>query len=88
MSLVLLVIPWYVSSMAAHKIAVSLPADLVEDVREDARAAGLTVSGWLADAAARKLRRKQARALLAEFEAEHGELSAEELAEARKRWPA
>jgi post-segregation antitoxin (ccd killing protein) len=73
--------------MSVHKIAVSLPPGLADEVREDARAAGLTVSGWLADAAARKLRRKQARAVLAEYEAEHGPVTSDELAEVRRRWP-
>jgi hypothetical protein len=74
--------------MSALKIAISLPETLVAEVREDARAAGLSISGWLADAAARKLRRNKAREVLADFEAQHGEITADELAEARKRWPA
>ncbi len=75
-------------SMGVRKIAVSLPEQLEQAVRRDARGAGTTVSSWLADAATRKLRRKHARAALAEFEARHGEITEAESAEARRRWPA
>ncbi|MBI4822551.1 MAG: hypothetical protein HY791_40195 [Deltaproteobacteria bacterium] len=74
--------------MGALKIAISLPEELVAEVRGDARSSDTTVSAWIADAASRKLRRKYARDALAEFEAKHGSITESELEEARKRWPA
>jgi hypothetical protein len=74
--------------MAVEKLAISLPPELLAEVRSDAESCGETVSGWLADAAARKLRRRAAQNALREFEAEHGEITDEELAEVRTLWPA
>jgi len=73
--------------MPARKIAISLPAAVAAAVAEDAAARGETVSGWLSDAAARKLRRVRAQALLAEFEAARGPLTPAERRAARKLWP-
>ena len=74
--------------MAVRKIAVSLSPDLADAVRNDAESAGQSVSGWLADAAARKLRRKKAQELLREFEIVHGQITEADRREARKLWPA
>lgn len=59
----------------------------MRDVRGDAAetTAG-NVSAWLADAARAKLRRKRLQELVLHYEAEHGEITAEELAEVRKKW--
>lgn len=73
--------------MGVRKIAVSLPAELDDAVRRDARESRTSVSGWLADAAERKLRRKHARQVLTEFEARHGKITKAEMAGARRRWP-
>lgn len=74
--------------MPVRKIAVSLAPDLADAVRNDAESTGQSVSGWLADAAARKLRRKKARELLREFEIVHGQITEADRREARKLWPA
>lgn len=74
--------------MPVRKIAVSLPPELADAVRDDASSSGQSVSGWLADAAARKLRRKLAHDLLREFEVVHGPITDTERREARKLWPA
>jgi hypothetical protein len=74
-------------AMAVRKIAISMPPDLIEAARSDAEGRGESLSGWLADAAARKLRRKHARQLLAEYEAEHGVITGAEMRAARKPWP-
>jgi hypothetical protein len=47
--------------------------------RSAARESRTTVSGWLADAAERKLRRKRARQVLAEFEARAGKITNAEI---------
>jgi hypothetical protein len=74
--------------MAVEKLAISLDPELLAEVRTDAEANGETVSGWLADAAARKLRRRAAQLVLQTFEADHGKITDEELAEVRALWPA
>ena len=57
--------------------------DLGEDVRVAAERAGMSVSAWLADAAAAKLRRQAVHDFLAEWQAKHGKITAAELAKAR-----
>lgn len=52
---------------------------LLADARADADADGLTLSSWLADAAAHRLRLKALRQLVDEWEAEHGAISTAEL---------
>jgi hypothetical protein len=74
--------------MAVHKVAVSMPPKLIQAARADATYRGETLSGWLADAAERKLRRRRARQVLNEYEARHGEITKAELRTVRRRWPA
>ncbi|MCK9494776.1 MAG: hypothetical protein M0R75_04675 [Dehalococcoidia bacterium] len=71
--------------MATEKMSVSFPTELSEEIRQDARAAGMTVSAWLAEAAAAQLRSKGLGDLLDEYEREHGAFTEEELEEARVR---
>ncbi len=74
--------------MAVEKFAVSFPPGLAAQVRALADESSESVSGWLADAALRKLRAQVARQLLDEFEAGHGRITEAELDEVRLRWPA
>ncbi len=83
----MVVIPWYAPVMGVEKFAVSFPPDLLEHIRADAEAHGESLSKWLVDAASRKLRSAAAMAALQAFEAEHGEITEEELAEVRAQWP-
>lgn len=69
--------------MSVDKIAVSMDEELLLTIRDAAAEGGTSVSGWLADAAKRKLRRRAGLALLAEYEAEFGEIAANELDEIR-----
>jgi hypothetical protein len=71
--------------MARVKRSVSLPGELAEAVEAAARAQGTTVSAWLAQSAAHRLRMDAGRAALAEWEAEHGRLTEAELADGRAR---
>jgi hypothetical protein len=63
------------------KISVSLEDDLLAAIR--AEAADGNVSGWLADAARRKLRARALRAYADEVERESGPLTPDELGLAR-----
>lgn len=65
--------------MAAKKYSASMDDALLADARADADAEGLTLSSWLADAAADRLRLKALRHLVNEWEAEHGAVNAAEL---------
>lgn len=65
--------------MAAEKFSASMDDALLADARADAEAEGLTLSSWLADAAADRLRIKALRRLVDDWEAEHGAISTAEL---------
>ena len=66
-------------------MSVSFDAELGDQIRESARKSGRGLSGWLAEAAAEKLRREAFDEFLAAWEAEHGALTADELSAARVR---
>lgn len=65
--------------MAAEKFSASMDDALLADARADAEAEGLTLSSWLADAAADRLRIKALRQMVNDWEAEHGAISTAEL---------
>jgi len=64
------------------KLSVSFDPDLGDAVRAAARQSGRGLSGWLAEAAAARLRAEALAEFLDCWEAEHGALTAEELARA------
>jgi len=64
------------------KLSVSFDPNLGDAVRGAARQQGSSLSAWLADAAAAKLRAEALSAYLDEWEAAHGSLTADELASA------
>ena len=66
--------------MKVDKISVSFGAELGDAIRAAAAQAGKPVSSWLAEAAASKLRAEALAAFLAEWESEHGVITAQELA--------
>lgn len=68
--------------MKVDKLSVSFAPDLGDAVREAARTKGSSISAWLEDAAAAKLRAQALAEYLREWEAQHGALSEEELAKA------
>lgn len=68
-----------------RKIAISLPSDLAAAIAAAAQREHTSVSGWIAEAAARRLRRRSAIQALKEYEAEFGEISENEL-EAVELW--
>jgi len=63
------------------KRSVSLPAELAQAIDGAAARDGTTFSGWIADTAAHRLRLEAGRRGIAEWEREHGPLTADELAE-------
>jgi hypothetical protein len=68
--------------MKVDKLSVSFDPDLGDAVRAAARQRGSGVSKWLAEAAAAKLRTEALAQYLDDWEAEHGPLTAGELAKA------
>lgn len=68
--------------MKVDKFSVSFEAHLGDQVRDAARKAGTGVSGWLADAAAAKLRAESLAEFLDAWEARNAPLTPEELARA------
>jgi post-segregation antitoxin (ccd killing protein) len=73
----------YGISMAAKKVTITLPEELVEAISAAAHEAGVPVSRLVASAAERELRLREGRRLIAEWQAEHGAFTAEELASVR-----
>lgn len=68
--------------MKVDKLSVSFNPELGDAVRAAARRSGRGLSGWLAEAAAAQLRADALADFLDSWEAEHGALTAEELARA------
>jgi hypothetical protein len=69
--------------MRVEKLSISLAPDLGENVRAAAEEAGVSVSAWLAGAAAAQLRRKALGDFLRRWQAKHGKITDVELARAR-----
>jgi post-segregation antitoxin (ccd killing protein) len=69
--------------MAAKKVTVTLPEELVDALGAAARAEGIPLSRLVANAAENELRRRVNRQLTADWQAEHGAFTVEEVAAAR-----
>jgi post-segregation antitoxin (ccd killing protein) len=69
--------------MATRKITITLDENLVRAIEAAARDAGVPVSRLIASAAEREMRRTIGLAAVAEWEAEHGAFTADEIAAAR-----
>ncbi len=68
-----------------QKRSISLPPDLADAIDEAAAAEGTTVSAWLAETAAHRLRLDAGRRGIAEWERKNGPLTADELADGLAR---
>lgn len=68
-----------------EKRSISLPPDLASAIDAAAQAEGTSVSGWIANAAAHRLRLDAGRRGIGEWEQENGALTANELAEGLAR---
>jgi hypothetical protein len=69
--------------MATKKVTVTLPQELVDALGVAAREDGVPLSRLVASAAESELRRRIGRRLVADWQAEHGAFTVEELAAAR-----
>ncbi|WP_460835962.1 hypothetical protein [Nocardioides hungaricus] len=67
------------------KAAIAVDPDVYARVVEDAGRQGVSVSAWLTEAARRTLKIQQGLAAVAQFEAENGAFTDEELDAARRR---
>lgn len=67
------------------KLAISVDPDVHQRVLAAAAADGLSVSAWMTAAARRVLQLREGLAAVAEWEQEHGEFTAAELVNARRR---
>lgn len=67
------------------KLAISVERDVHAKVLKAAEAEGVSVSAWMAAAARQALLLREGLAAVAEWEAEHGELTPGELDAARRR---
>lgn len=68
-----------------YKLSVSMERALGDEVREAAASSGSSLSAWIAAAARDRLRRNAWEEWLAEWEAEEGELTPDELSRAAQR---
>ncbi len=68
-----------------ERLTISLESELAESVREAAGVDSTNVSTWLAEAARRQLDARGLAGVVAEWEAQHGAFTDEELALARRR---
>jgi hypothetical protein len=71
--------------MATRRVTVSLDEGTLELVREAAREEGVSLSAWLNDVAAHAVRIQAGLRGVAEYEAEHGAFTEEEIREAIER---
>lgn len=71
--------------MPVQRFGVSFTPELAAQVQAAAEAAGEPVSTWLAEAARRRFNQDGLLAVVADWEAEHGAFTEEELAESRRR---
>jgi hypothetical protein len=68
-----------------QKRSISLPPELADAIDQAAERDGVTVSAWIADTAAHRLRLEAGRRGVAEWERQHGALTANELADGLAR---
>jgi hypothetical protein len=66
------------------KLSISFEPELGDAVRSAAAQAGKPVSSWLAEAASSKLRAEALAEFLGRWQAEHGVLTAQEIAQAER----
>lgn len=71
--------------MAVKRLSISFDEVLAETVARRAGESDQAVSAWLAEAALRRVQQEELLAAVADFEAEHGPVTAKELGAARRR---
>lgn len=70
----------------AMKVSLTVDEAVLRALQKEAKRSGRTLSAEVTEALARELRRRQLQKLIAEHEAEHGEITAEELAAVQDQW--
>lgn len=75
-------------SGSASKVSVTIDSAVLQRARIAARRSGKTLSAHISQALERDLRRQRMADLIAEFEAEQGVISPEEIAQAIASWQA
>jgi hypothetical protein len=70
----------------AKKVSLTVDEGILRAMQQEAQRAGRTLSAEVSDALARELRRRRLHELVVEYEAEHGVISAEELARIQAEW--
>jgi hypothetical protein len=70
------------AGVAVKKRSIALDREVADAVVKAAKDEGVSVSAWLSEAARKQLKIHQGLAAIAEWEAEHGAPTAEELAQA------
>ena len=74
--------------MRAEKLSLLFGRDRAAQARAAAKSQGASLSAYVADAVAHRLRLEEGRRVLAAWEAEHGEITERERAAVRRSWPA
>ena len=70
----------------AKKVSLTVDENVLRAMKHEAKRAGRTLSAEVSDALARELRRRRLHDLIVEYEAEHGLVSAAELARIQTEW--
>lgn len=70
----------------AKKVSLTVDENVLRAMKHEAKRTGRTLSAEVSDALARELRRRRLHDLIADYEAKHGLISAEELAEIQAEW--
>lgn len=70
----------------AKKVSLTVDEGVLRAMKQEAKRKGRTLSAEVSDALARELRRRRLQDLIADYEAEHGAISAEELARVQAEW--
>jgi hypothetical protein len=71
--------------MATRKITITMPEELVDQIKAYTDAEGTSVSAWISAAAAQQARFRATDEFLADWQREHGAFTPEELAEAEAK---
>jgi predicted transcriptional regulator len=74
------------SSGPASKVSVTIDSAVLRQARVAAKRSGKTLSAHISQALERDLRRQRMAELVAEFEAQHGTITPEEVAKAIASW--
>lgn len=70
----------------AKKISITVDEGVLRAMQKEAKRSGRTLSAEVTEALGRELRRRRLQQLIAEYETEHGQITAEELASIQDEW--